>query len=236
MYKPPRDRATYQIGGRLALLRKEKGYSQAEFSKEFALFCGQSKPVVMTTVSSWEQNHRQPPMQTIVQLAMFYNVSCDYLFGITDKRTERSGISSDKVNNTKLTPYDVPIKQNHLVDYDGAPVYVRFKQAEHLDQWGILNYGEKVVRCKDYDISLTVKLDIYPVAELPSAKTQITYLEQLMSTDVVLIKMKSTDPAVQQFYNGRYQHNADHSFLVKIDNNIPLSYSGLDVCYTAFRG
>ncbi len=236
MYRTPRDRSVYQIGGRLAMLRKEKGYSQAEFGKEFALFCGQSRPVVLTTVSSWEQNHRQPPMQTIVQLAMFYNVSCDYLFGITDERTEKTGINAKKANKTKLTPYDVPIKQNHLVDYDGAPVYVRFKNAEHLDQWGILNYEEKIIRCKDYDISLTIKIDLYPVAELPSARTQITYLEQLISTEVVLIKMKSTDPAVCQYYNGRYQHNADRTFLVKIDNNTPLSYAGLDVCYTAYRG
>ena len=232
----PRDRTNYKIGGRLALLRKEKGLSQPEFGKEFALFCGQSRPVNIPTISSWEQDHRCPTMSTLVQLSLYYNVSCDYLFGLTDDRQGQNNVAASSENTFKLQSKDVPIKWSHLVDYDGAPVFVRFKNAEHLDQWGVLNYNEKVVRCKDFDISISVKLDIYPAAEIPTAKTQITYLEQLMTTNIVLIQVKTPDPAVQEYYNGRYQHNASHTFLVKIDSGIPLTYSGLGVWYTAFRG
>ncbi len=231
----PRDRSIYQLGGRLALLRKEKGMSQAEFGKEFALFSGLSKPVLIPTISSWEQNHRQPTMSTIVQLALFFGVSCDYLFGITDDRT--SDASDDKKQNiTKLTAHDVPIKQNLLINYDGCPVFVMFKNSEHLNQWGILNYEKKVVRCKDFDVSLTVKLELYPASDFPGVRTKIMNLEQLLATNVVYIKMKTSDPAVEAFYNGRYQHNSNKTFLVKLDNNTPLSYTGMDVCYTAFRG
>ncbi len=234
--KAPRDRSIYQLGGRLALLRKERGLSQAEFGKEFAIFCGQSKPLIIPTISSWEQNHRQPTMSTTVQLALFYGVSCDYLFGITDNR---DGDASDsKKNNSllKLSAHDVPIKPNLLINYDGCPVFIKFINSEHLNQWGILNYENKVIRCKDFDVSLTVKLELYPASDFPGVRTRIMNLEQLLATNVVYIKMKTSDPAVEAFYNGRYQHNSSRTFLIKLDNNTPLSYTGLDVCYTAFRG
>lgn len=234
--KAPRDRSVYQLGGRLAMLRKERGLSQAEFGKEFALFCGQSQPVTIPTISSWEQNHRQPPMSTLVQLVLFYGVTCDYLFGISDDRTGDLNEGEKKDSILKLTPHDVPIKQNLLINYDKCPVYVKFKNSEHLNQWGILNYEQKIIRCSDFDISLTVKLELYPVSDFPGVRTRISSFEQLLSTNVVYVKMKTSDPAVEAFYNGRYQHNASRTFLIKIDNNTPLAYTGLDVCYTAFRG
>ena len=230
-----RDRTLLKIGNRLGKLRNERGLSQAEFAREFAVYCGLPKPYTVATVSSWEQNYRYPPIPTLVQLARFYDVSSDYLLGITKRKTDSTG-STTKSDSKRITSYDVPIKKDHLVDYDGFPVYVSFRNIEHIEQWGLLHYEANIIKCKEFDISLNDDIDVFPIAEIPMQMTHISRFEQLLTTDIVMIKMKSSDSAVCEYYNGRYQHNADKTFLIKIDNNIPLPYAGLGVSYYAFKG
>ena len=61
-----------KIGLRLAQLRLEHGYSQADIAKEFHI--GQ------TTYSSYENGTRKIPLDLVDHLAYFYNVSLTYLF------------------------------------------------------------------------------------------------------------------------------------------------------------
>lgn len=46
--------------------------------------------ISQSTVGMWESGQREPNFKTIERLADFFNVSTDYLLGITDKRNPPS--------------------------------------------------------------------------------------------------------------------------------------------------
>lgn len=61
---------------RLKELRTEKNLNQVELSVEI----GVSKGII----SLWENGLREPGMYSLIQLAKFFEVSIDYLVGISD--------------------------------------------------------------------------------------------------------------------------------------------------------
>ena len=61
---------------RLKDLRTEKNINQVELSAEI----GVSKGII----SLWENGLREPGMYSLIQLAKFFEVSIDYLVGISD--------------------------------------------------------------------------------------------------------------------------------------------------------
>ena len=65
------------IGERLQELRKDKGISQAEIAKILG--------VSHYTVSSYECDRSDPDDNLKVELAKLFNVSLDYLLGLTDE-------------------------------------------------------------------------------------------------------------------------------------------------------
>lgn len=62
-------------GERLAELREEKGLSQEEFGALFSL--------TNDTISNYERNRTSPDDETKVKFAKYFNVSLDYLLGLT---------------------------------------------------------------------------------------------------------------------------------------------------------
>ncbi len=64
------------IGKRLKELRKSTDFdlSQNELGKNLGV-CNQ-------TVSFWESGQREPDLDAVVALAMFFNVTSDYLLGL----------------------------------------------------------------------------------------------------------------------------------------------------------
>ena len=65
-----------QFKERLKELRKEKHLSQVELAKELQ--------VSQRSISSWETGFRQPDFATLETLAKYFNVTTDYLLGVTD--------------------------------------------------------------------------------------------------------------------------------------------------------
>ena len=59
-------------------LRAEKGWTQ----REMANLLGVSP----TTVASWEQEKNNPGLDTLVEIAHLFDVSVDYLLGLTDSK------------------------------------------------------------------------------------------------------------------------------------------------------
>lgn len=59
----------------LKLLRQEKGIGQVELAKKL----GVSKGII----SLWENGLREPSMSSLVEIAKFFNVSIDFLVGLT---------------------------------------------------------------------------------------------------------------------------------------------------------
>ncbi len=58
----------------LKMLRLEKGIGQIELAKQLNVSKG--------IISLWENGLREPTMSSLIQLALFFNVSLDYLVGL----------------------------------------------------------------------------------------------------------------------------------------------------------
>lgn len=70
------------LGERLKALRIEKGISQTELAKYFN--------IAGSTLSQYESNQRTPSDEIKLKFAEYFNVSLDYLLGISDIRNHNS--------------------------------------------------------------------------------------------------------------------------------------------------
>ena len=64
------------LGERLAEVRKDHGDTQQALADRLN--------VTKFTISNWEQEKSEPSHELLVKICRFYNVSADYLLGITD--------------------------------------------------------------------------------------------------------------------------------------------------------
>ena len=77
------------FGLRLKELREESEISQAKMAKVFHI--GQQ------TISQWEMGTREPPFDMVVSLAAYFRTSADYLFGLTNVKSEPDYKRKDKL-------------------------------------------------------------------------------------------------------------------------------------------
>ena len=76
------------IGKQLKHLRRAKGYTQMELPDILQL----SK----SAISAYEQDRKVPSLDTVIQLATYFDVSVDYLLGIEHSpMLDMSGLSQD---------------------------------------------------------------------------------------------------------------------------------------------
>lgn len=66
---------------RLEELRKERGLTKSKLAKELNLS--------LSTISRWEKTLYIRSIKHVVLLALYFDVSTDYLFGLTDKRKHK---------------------------------------------------------------------------------------------------------------------------------------------------
>ena len=62
---------------RLRELREEKGITQEKVATHLG--------VARTTYSNYEQGLREPPINTLVKMSDLFDVTVDYLLGLTDE-------------------------------------------------------------------------------------------------------------------------------------------------------
>lgn len=67
------------LAQRLKNCRKELGYTQAQV----AIYCD----ITEKAYQNYELMTREPKLDIIIKIASVYNVSVDYLVGITDEKT-----------------------------------------------------------------------------------------------------------------------------------------------------
>lgn len=73
------------LGPRIAALRKRSGMSQAELARRLR--------ISPSAVGMYEQGRREPPAETLVQLAEIFEVSTDFLLtGIPNSRQNREAL------------------------------------------------------------------------------------------------------------------------------------------------
>jgi len=103
------------FGNRLRILRLEKKLNGIELGKIFNF----SK----STISSWENETREPPHKILKDFAKFFDVSLDYLLGTSDIRNpndESIVIDQDTKNFTNKLVNEL-LKQGMITDIENIP-------------------------------------------------------------------------------------------------------------------
>lgn len=72
------------LAERLTKARITSGYTQNEIAE--LLGCGR------VTITNYESGRRNPDIDTLVKLSQYYNVSADYLLGLSDAQTNDKGV------------------------------------------------------------------------------------------------------------------------------------------------
>lgn len=80
------------FGERLKDLRVKRNLTQDEFGLIF------DPPLAQSTVGTYERGVRQPSLENLVVISRYFNVTTDYLLGITDEYTT---INTFKEENPK---------------------------------------------------------------------------------------------------------------------------------------
>lgn len=86
------------FGERLRELRTEHEYTQDTLGEMFG--------VSPKTIGSWERGTREPPMDVIRKMASLFDVSTDYLIGLSASRQPLSK-NNDLTENQKLVAYSI---------------------------------------------------------------------------------------------------------------------------------
>lgn len=87
------------IGERLAEIRKDHDDTQKELANKLN--------ISLATVRSWEQDKSSPPHDALVNICSLYQVSSDYLLGISDidpayiQRRQQRFLSEDDLKELK---------------------------------------------------------------------------------------------------------------------------------------
>lgn len=76
-----------QIGDILTELRKDKGLTQKQLADEFS--------VASSTISAYELGTRPPPVDTLIQYAKKFDVTVDYILGLTRIQDKLSSFSDE---------------------------------------------------------------------------------------------------------------------------------------------
>lgn len=98
------------FGDRLKELRKNKNISQEELGE----FCDVAK----TTISNWENDITQPPIETITKLANYFGVTTDYLLGVNQEDVD--GLERLKTALKEAGMWDYNIDDMSKEDFEKA--------------------------------------------------------------------------------------------------------------------
>ena len=73
------------IGERIKILRTERNLTQAALAHALG--------IAKTTLAAYEQDKNEPSNETFIKIANYFNVSADYLLGLTDVKTANANIA-----------------------------------------------------------------------------------------------------------------------------------------------
>ncbi|QUI22018.1 helix-turn-helix transcriptional regulator [Vallitalea pronyensis] len=105
---------------RLRLLRLNKGLTQEELGK----IVGKSK----NNISQYERNARQADDDTKKELAKFFNVSMDYLMGITEHSTPVAKLHDNKEIDEELNKLVRKLEVDDDLLFHGEPIRERTRR------------------------------------------------------------------------------------------------------------
>ena len=85
---------------RIKSLRKNYNLSQVELGKQLG--------VTKQCVSNWENDNILPSIDMLIKLAQFFNVTTDYILGLSNAKTiDVSNLSDEEIAHIKLLIRDL---------------------------------------------------------------------------------------------------------------------------------
>lgn len=125
-----------QLGGRIRKLRESRNMTQTELSEILGM-------KTYTTVSKWEKNENFPKGKDLKKLAEIFNVTSDYLLGLSD--TKLGKITTQNEHPEILTIYNQleEPKQEKVLDYAK-------EQLEEQNNSKIVSIFDKTKNDEDY--------------------------------------------------------------------------------------
>lgn len=79
-----------QIGKRIAMLRRERGWTQEELAERLG--------TTRSSVTNWEQGARLPDIDAWFNLAVEFGVSADYIAGTIKQRVLKGNSLTDQID------------------------------------------------------------------------------------------------------------------------------------------
>lgn len=79
------------LGEQIKKLRMNKGMSQVQLAEKLN--------VTKQSVSNWENEYIMPSVDMLIKIANFFNVSTDYLLGLSEKHT----LNTDGLSDLQIT-------------------------------------------------------------------------------------------------------------------------------------
>ena len=229
------------LGARIASERSKLGLTQQKFADDISSLCG--KPQSSLLVSAWEKGRRKPTEDVIPIIAEYFNVSVEYLCGLSDN-PDPSGEKNDiSTAESAKTDFNLKLQPADLRQFDGRVVFLAFQNYTHTDQFAIVNADKEsfVLRdgyvpfgSKDIKAIYTTEPDYMYFKSLNGLYPVDMTTLQNGSADRFQIKMKTNDKLVQNSYNGWYRRNEDRTALVNEEKGYVLPIEGLNVAYYAY--
>lgn len=109
-------------GERLKKLREEMNLTQIELGKVFN--------ISHSTINRYENGLRQPDNETLINMSNFFNVSVDYLLGISNTRNDSERVTDVLQNNAELQELWDRLKERQ-------DLQLLFKQVKDVNSKGI---------------------------------------------------------------------------------------------------
>lgn len=91
----------YNLGNLLKRLREEKGVSMDKMIEDLKDLYSIS--LAKSTISKWENNKADPSMENAKILCNYYNISLDYLLGLSKYKNKEEELESEKCKLIDLT-------------------------------------------------------------------------------------------------------------------------------------
>lgn len=205
-----------ELKDRLKDLRVSRGYSQKDLAQkidELKKDPGETNTYVQT-ISSWE-NGREPNLDSLKKLSKVYDVTTDYLLGLTEEQStvdlnyaEKSLLSLSDLK-VRLSDYS-PMLQERLI-HNVSAYYNSIKP--------LSTYGGATLKWGPLDIA-----KIYALSEI------VGMLEGILDAQAILNELEVEDPEIEKGVKRLFLDNIRGSFTVMQDTY----FKYLEVC-SGFR-
>ncbi len=125
------------LANRIKKLRVERGLTQEEFGKLFG--------IVKSTVSLYESGKSTPDDEMKKNIAKYFNVSLDYLMGVSDARNPYNKNIKSNDTDDELTPEEKELLEKIKADPDLSILFHDLKDApkrkvkQLLKTWDFIN-------------------------------------------------------------------------------------------------